>query len=219
MEWQSIGSITTSSNYTFTPVVNGSLFKLKHTTESLERSNLKIAIRQAFDDDGSLALFDYKLINCKTEQDIILFNLPQGLTGRRLAFKRVDDLIDDWTIEIQTLVNNGVNNMPSYSSLPVSNSTTKRIVQTIVGAYGTPLVNLSPTNPNKVGTTVTNISEFNLYISLGVEASLTVYDKILGTGEVFETPFNWCGDIFGFCDSPIPGDQESVAKVQNFFGS
>ena len=214
MEWQAVGTIATSSDYIFTPVVIGTLFKLKHITETENRNSLKIAIRQAFEDDGSLAFFDYKLINCKNEQDIILLSLPHGLTGRRLAFKRVDNLIDDWTIEIQTLA---VNNMPAYPSFPTSIGNTKRINESTIGVYSTPPLNLSPASPTKVGTTITNLSEFNLHISLGVEASLTVYDKILGTNEVFETPFNWCGDVWGISDMPDGIDVSSLVKVKNFF--
>lgn len=112
MEWQPVGTITTSSNYAFTPIITGTLFKLKHINQSLSKSNLKIAIRQAFEDNGDLALFDYKLINCKVEQDIILFSLPKGLTNRRLAFKRVDNYLDEsWIVEIESLdiVEDGVN--------------------------------------------------------------------------------------------------------------
>lgn len=102
MEWQAVGSITTTRDYAFTPVVTGTLFKLKHITTG-NNSNLKVVIRQAFEDSGQLALFDHKLINCKVEQDIILFSLPKGLAGRRLAIKRVDNLSDNWTIEIASL--------------------------------------------------------------------------------------------------------------------
>lgn len=104
MEWQPVGTIATSSNYVFTPVIAGTLFKLKHISQSSTKSNLKIAIRQAFKDNGSLAFFDYKLINCKAEQDIILFSLPKGLNNRKLAFKRVDNyLSENWLIEIESL--------------------------------------------------------------------------------------------------------------------
>jgi hypothetical protein len=104
MEWQPVGTIATTSNYVFTLAITGTLFKLKHITESSKRSSLKIAIRQAFEDNGTIALFDYKLINCKVEQDILLFSLPKGLNNRRLAFKRVDNyLSEDWLIEIESL--------------------------------------------------------------------------------------------------------------------
>lgn len=112
MEWQSVGTILTSGDYVFTLAVTGTLFKLKHITESPKRSSLKIAIRQAFEDDGNIALFDYKLINCKVEQDILLFSLPRGLNNRKLAFKRVDNyLSENWLIEIESLeiVEDGVN--------------------------------------------------------------------------------------------------------------
>lgn len=220
MEWQTVGTIANSSDYIFTPVVIETLFKLKHITETENRSSFKIAIRQAFEDDGSLAFFDYKLINCKNEQDIMLLSLPQGLTGRRLAFKRVDNLIDDWTIEIQTLVNDAVNNMPAYPSypaLPISVGTIRRITENVVGVYGTNSFVLSPANPNKVGTTITNLSEFNLHVSVGVEASFTAHDKILGMNEVFETPFNWCGEVNGISDMPDGVDVGSRAKIKDFF--
>ena len=216
MEWQAVGTIATSSDYIFTPVVIGTLFKLKHITETENRSSLKVAIRQAFEDDGILAFFDYKLINCKNEQDIILLSLPQGLTGRRLAFKRVDNLIDDWTIEIQTLVNDTVNNMPSYPSTPISSGVTNQIAERSVLVTPDTSVVLSSYNRNKIGTTVTNLSNFNLYVSIGALASVANYDKILGFNEVFETPFNWCGDVYGFTDQPVDPEINSFAKVKDF---
>lgn len=103
MEWQPVGTITTTRDYAFTPVVTSTLFKLKHTSAIATKSDLKIVIRQAFEDDDQLALFDYKLINCKAEQDILLFSLPKGLPGRKLAIKRVDNLSDSWSIEIESL--------------------------------------------------------------------------------------------------------------------
>lgn len=214
MEWQPVGTIITTKDYAFTPIVTGTLFKLKHTSAIANKSNLKIVIRQAFEDDGQLALFDYKLINCKVEQDILLFNLPQGLTNRRLAIKRVDNLPDIWTIEIQTLVSE-IDIMPSYSSLPVSSNTTRRILENSVIVYNTP-TQLSPYNPRKTGTTITNTSNFNLYVSVGVQGSFDSYDKVLATNEVFETPFNWCGDIFGLFDYPDGDDSTNFAKVKDF---
>jgi hypothetical protein len=120
MDWTTVGTIITNEQYTYTPVVTGTLFKLKHITESLKKSSLKIAIRQVFEDNGSLALFDYKLINCKVEQDILLFSLPRGLTNRKLAMKRVDNLLEQyWTIEIEQLdiVEDGVNLPVTISDL------------------------------------------------------------------------------------------------------
>ncbi|KJH69401.1 hypothetical protein [Aliterella atlantica] len=103
MEWQAVGNITTTKDYAFTPIITGTLFKLKHTSAVANKSDLKIIIRQAFENDGQLALFDYKLINCKVEQDILLFSLPKGLPSRKLAIKRVDNLSDSWSIEIESL--------------------------------------------------------------------------------------------------------------------
>ena len=214
MEWLSIGAIYTNQSYTFTPVVTGTLFKLKHISQSNVKNSLKVAIRQAIDDNGNLALFDYKLINCKVEQDILLFSLPKGLPSRRLAIKRVDNLSDSWTIEIQTLVSE-IDIMPSYSSLPVSSNTTRRILENSVIVYNTP-TQLSPYNPRKTGTTITNTSNFNLYVSVGVQGSFDSYDKVLATNEVFETPFNWCGDIFGLFDYPDGDDSTNFAKVKDF---
>lgn len=216
MEWQTVGTVVTSKDYVLTPVVAGTLFKLKHFTQSQNRGSLKIAIRQAFEDNESLALFDYKLINCKVEQDILLFNLPQGLISRKLAFKRVDNLIDNWTIEIQTLVIE-TTNMPSYPSLPIFSGITKNVTESNIVVGNTPSLNLSSYNPTKIGTTLTNLSEFNLYVSVGVNASLTVYDKILGINEVFETPFNWCGDVYAIADIPEGATTNALVKVKNFY--
>lgn len=217
MEWQTVGTVATSSNYIFTPVVTSTLFKLKHIAEGENKSRLKIAIRQAFEDDGSLAFFDYKLINCKNEQDIILFSLPQGLAGRKLAFKRVDNLIDDWTIEIKTLVNDTGNNMPSYPSLPISNLTTSKTTQSTVTVSNNSPTVLSYSNPGKIGTAITNMSNSNLYISIGSTAALDNYDKILGFNEVYESPFNWSGYVYGFSNLPEGEGDSSFAKVKDFF--
>ncbi len=112
MDWLPVETITTSNSYAFTPIVAGALFKLRHITQSPKIDSLKIVIRQAFENDGVVALFDYKLIKCKAEQEIILFGLPQGLTNRKLAIKRVDNYLNEaWNIEIESLeiVEDGVN--------------------------------------------------------------------------------------------------------------
>lgn len=112
MEWLPVGTITTDKEYVYTPVVSGSLFKLKHIRTNPVIKSLKIVIRQAFEEQGVLAFFDYKLISYKTELDIILFALPNGLTNRKLAIKRADGLLqEDWSIEIEqmNIVEDGIN--------------------------------------------------------------------------------------------------------------
>ncbi|WP_009631025.1 hypothetical protein [Synechocystis sp. PCC 7509] len=112
MNWQPLATITTNEFYVYTPVVTGTLFKLKHVKTNPEIKALKIVIRQAFEEQGELSFFDYKLIGYKTELDIILLAAPTGLNNRKLAIKRVDNLLnEDWIIEIEqmSIVENGVN--------------------------------------------------------------------------------------------------------------
>lgn len=215
MEWLTVGTITTSENYSFTPVVNGTLFKLKHISQSTAKNSLKIAVRQAIDDDGELALFDYKLINCKTEQDIISFSVPQGLTDRRLAIKRIDDLPDNWTIEIQTLISE-TTNMPSYPASPISSTPTNFVTDTSIALNILESVMLSAAHPRKVGTMITNKSIAKLYISMNQGANYETYDKILGTNEVFETPFNYSGAVFGIWDVSDSYEPNDHARVRDF---
>lgn len=55
MEWLAVGIIVTNGNYAYTPIVAGTLFKLKHIRASSLVKSLKIVIRQAFEDQGVLA--------------------------------------------------------------------------------------------------------------------------------------------------------------------
>ena len=104
------------------------------------------------------------------------------------------------------------NDMPSYSSNPVSFGNTNTTVDRTI-AVNTTSVLLSASAVGKLGSIITNNSKSKLYLSIGVAASLTTYDKVLGNGEVFETPFNWSGDVFGIWDK---ADATGNAKVKDF---
>ncbi len=112
MDWQTVGTITTGSNYVYTPIVTGQLFKFKHSTNSALIKSLKVVIKQSYDDNGITTFFDSKTLNCKPEQDVILFSVPRGITNRRLGIVRIDNLINEqWSIDIESLevAQDGVN--------------------------------------------------------------------------------------------------------------
>jgi len=215
MDWLTISTVATSDNWVFTPSVTSTLFKFNHISNSSIGNKLKVIVRQAFNDGTDLHLFDYRLINASLDKSILFIDKPKELITRTLAIKRADTFLNEpWTIEIQTLINNAVIDMPSYPSLPIYSGITNTISATTISVSNTASVTLSVANPNKIGTSIINNStKSKLYISLGVAATLTVYDKILGIGEVFETPFNWSGDIFGIWDK---ADATGNAKVKDF---
>lgn len=217
MEWITIDTIATSESYIHTPTVTGTLFRFNHQSTSLRTQELKVIVRQAFnDDDNNLNLFDYRLINPSAGKSILLFNKPKELISRRLAIKRVDKFLNEpWTIEIQTLVNNEVIDMPSYPSLPIFSGITSNVASNTV-SVSIASITLSAANTNKIGTTITNNAKSaKLYVSVGISASLTVYDKVLAMGEVYESPFNWSGDIFGIWDK-ADTSATGNAKVKDF---
>jgi len=106
------------------------------------------------------------------------------------------------------------NDMPSYSTAPTFNGATNNASSNTVAVDSTKSVLLSAAATGKTGSIITNNSKVGrLYLSIGVAASLTTYDKILGYQETFETPFNWAGEIFGIWDK---ADATGNAKVRDF---
>lgn len=219
MEWSTVSTISTSDSYVFTPSVTGTVFKFKHITNSPTRNKLKVIIRQSFNDGTDLHLFDYRLINASLDKSILFINKPKELLTRTLAIKRADTFLNQfWTIEVQTLINDAVTDMPAYPSdpsSPIFNGATKAGDESMVAVNNVDAVLLSASDLKKIGTMITNRSTSNLYISLSAIANFTNYDKILGPGEVFETPFNWCGEIYGIWDQPDISEN-GHAKVKDF---
>ena len=219
MEWVTIDTIETNANYVYTPSVTGTVFKFKHLTNSSTRNKLKVIIRQSFSDGIDLHLFDYRLINASLNKSILFINKPKELLTRTLAIKRADTFLNEpWTIEVQTLINDAVTNMPAYPSDPSSsifNGATKAGDESMFAVNNVDAVLLSASDLKKIGTMITNRSTSNLYISLGAIANFTNYDKILGPNEVFETPFNWCGEVYGIWGEP-DSSENGHAKVKDF---
>lgn len=216
MEWITINTAITSDSYIFTPTVTGTLFKFKHNSPSSRKDNLRLIVRQSFNDGVDSHLFDYRLINPILGESILFINKPRELLNRSLAIKRADSFLSElWIVEIQTLINDEVNHMPSYPSLPIFSGITSAVTANSIPVDATKSVVLSAASTAKIGTIIINNSKSKLYVSVGITASLTVFDKVLAQGEVYETPFNWSGDIFGIWDKADTSSTNN-ARVKDF---
>ena len=212
MDWQELGRFTLTKDWQYTRQIKSRDFKivyLKSTLRAVDSTGMAALV----DVPNNIALdstevFKAQRISAYSIAEIIRFPEPPRDWLYRLAVKQLITPKNSLpTCEIQIY-------MPAYSSAPVFNGSTNAVAASIVATDNTKSVILSVSNPNKIGTTIINNSaKGKLYVSVGIAASLTVYDKILNYLEVYESPFNWSGDIFGIWDK---ADAQGNARIKDF---
>ncbi len=212
MDWEEIGHFTLTKDWQYTKQIKSRDFKivyLKSTLRSVDSTGMAALVDVPSDIAlDSTEVFKAQRISAYSIAEIIRFPEPPRDWPYRLAVKQLITPKNSLpTCEVQIY-------MPAYSSAPVFNGSTNSVAASIVATENNKSIILSASNPNKIGTTIINNSaKGKLYVSVGIAASLTVYDKILNYLEVYETPFNWSGDVFGIWDKP---DTTGNAKVKDF---
>lgn len=115
MTWQFVARVELSRYWQLTPLITGSLFRIRHTTASRIQNYVKAVLTQALvSDSNELTIFDSRRLAYKLEVEAFLFVQPSGGVKRSLAVKRLDDAIDPWIIEIEVLKGEGMSeiNLP-----------------------------------------------------------------------------------------------------------
>ena len=211
MEWQEIGQFTLTRDWQYTSVARGQDYKIVFLSSGLSGRNSTglVALVDKPDDESldSTEIFKPQKITSYQVSEIIRFPVPPSGWRHRLAIKQLVFSTQPTFSQVKIF-------MPAYSSAPVFNGSTNALTSSTVPVDSTKSVILSAINPQKIGTTIiNNSSKAKLYVSVGAAASLTVYDKILNYLEVYETPFNWSGEVFGIWDKV---DAAGNAKVKDF---
>lgn len=115
MTWQQLATIQTSADWLLTESVSGSIFRITHNVTGTNIQSLRSVIAQAFDEGANNTYFDFRRLAFKLETEAFIFIQPPGLLNRKLAIKRLDNLVDDWVITIEVL-----DGMPESISLPIA---------------------------------------------------------------------------------------------------
>lgn len=211
MEWIKLLDSRLSTNWQYSLHTKGKDFKVEFSYVDVNRNSIVLLALANLPSIGTLEsteFFKPQQIRPLVESEIIKF--PDSPNGwwYRLAVKKLQiprQPLSETEIKIY---------MPAYSSAPVFNGSTNTATPSTVPVDSTKSIILSALNANKIGTTVINNStKGKLYVSIDQAASLTVYDKILNYLEVYETPFNWSGNVYGIWDK---ADATGNAKVKDF---
>ncbi len=212
MNWQELGRFTLTQNWQYTKQIRGRDFKVAYLKSTLKAAD-SIGMAALVDMPSNTAvdsteIFKPQRISAYSISEIIRFPEPPRDCPYRLAVKQLITPKNSLpTCEIQIY-------MPAYTTAPIFNGSTNTVIGATVAVDNTKSVLLSAANTDKIGTTIINNSQkAKLFVSVGTPASLTTYDKILGDGEVYETPFNWSGEVFGIWDK---ADTTGNAKVKDF---
>lgn len=102
MTWDTLATINTSTIWQYSPLVIGRVFRLRHISNSTNPQNLRAVIGQVFDEDVDMFYSTHRL-TYKPEIEIYVFIQPGEFLERAIAIKRLDNLVDNWTIEIEAL--------------------------------------------------------------------------------------------------------------------
>ena len=70
MVWRSLGTFTPTEDWSFTDLVTGEIFRVKHTpiTKDLPRKPRAVIAQSFVDDNGELNTFDKKLLIYQVEK-------------------------------------------------------------------------------------------------------------------------------------------------------
>lgn len=112
MNWHAVQKIALSTSWIVTPPVAGSLFRIRQQSSGGKPYDLRAIVVQAIVENGSLTVFDPRRLTFKPEVEAFLFLQPSGVPRRSLAIKRLDNLPDNWQIEIEVLEDLGQINLP-----------------------------------------------------------------------------------------------------------
>lgn len=106
MSWNQIATFEINRNdWTFTPLSNSSLFRIRHTSDTNDNLGLfRGAIAQVFEDEV-ITTFDIRKFFFRIESEVYLFIRPEGLLRRKLAIKRLDNYAGNWDVVIEELEN------------------------------------------------------------------------------------------------------------------
>lgn len=103
MNWLAVQTIVLSTRWIITKPVAGSLFRIKQQSSGGKPYDLRAIVAQAIVENNSLTVFDTRRLTFKPEVEAFLFVQPSGVPRRAIAIKRLDNLPDDWQIEIKVL--------------------------------------------------------------------------------------------------------------------
>ena len=134
MTWQAVATIATSEDWVLTEPILGNLFRLTHSLSGNNSLSLRSVIAQAFEENGTVTYFDIRRVTYKSETEAFLFVQPGGLLNRKLAIKRLDNLLDNWIIQIEVL-----DGMPESISLPISINEVTSLQEKLDSKAETPL--------------------------------------------------------------------------------
>ncbi|RAM49466.1 MAG: hypothetical protein C6Y22_22185 [Hapalosiphonaceae cyanobacterium JJU2] len=107
MTWHILSTITLSdsSDWIITPETSSVIFRLTHTSDDENKLAFRGAIAQAF--EIPFLAFDSKSLFFKTSPQALLFPLPNGLSSRKLALRKLTPRIIDWNIQIEEFIDPG----------------------------------------------------------------------------------------------------------------
>jgi hypothetical protein len=238
--WTSLGIFNVINDWSYTPTVEGELFRITHTSiPPIGNEYLKGAIGQSFiDEDGKQNIFDSQLLTYQLFKDVRTFYFPIGVANHSIAFKRLDDSAVHWVIKIevwsspdngQNLSNYlagrfGAQTLMALYSNPVSAISLLRDSLTITSAdvaiTSNVVVQLAGSNANRAFLSIYNPIGKDLSISLS--ASGTSPNLVLGTvialakaNTIFELPVvpsgaTYTGAVYG----KVSGSNGTIAVTE-----
>jgi hypothetical protein len=221
MTWQSLGTITITSDWSFTSPVQGEIFRVKHhpiTGYSADKF-LKAAIAQSFVDEAQqVNIFDIRRLSYRNEAEILALYFPSGIGSQSICLKRLDTSPYTWQVDLEVfnLVNqvDDFNNylisrfrelMPLFNSLSLPNNNSATATPTTVAVSTTSAVLLAA-NTARLGASIVNGANKALNVQFAATTSTSSYAVQIAAGGYYEVPYGYTGAISGVLASNGSGN-------------
>jgi len=216
MSWTPAGSISVRTDWQYTEPVEGSFFRLKHSSQP--RQGVFQIAQAEFNPDNSVNLTELITLQPISELQNLTFLSPAYFSGRRLAIRKIPtqpslenqlrDLLipailrnpsseffnfnqSKWAIEIE--VNDVPLTNPVSSSEPSTICTPTNVNADIIS------IQILAENKSRKGAILQNDSSSNLYIEFTAAATAASVPKLV-PGAYYEIPYKFTGLINGIWD-------------------
>lgn len=110
MPWRSLGEFKLTSDWIFSDLVEGEVFRVSHRPiTGLPSDLLRAVIAQGFVEQNSINKFNPKIFVYGKEPELFTFYFPAKVSQHSIIFKRLDKEPIEWKIQLETFVGDSLN--------------------------------------------------------------------------------------------------------------
>ena len=109
MSFLDIGRYSLTSNWVYTPEVEGELIKVRTVNYEQTDKYLKAVVALAFNLDNETYSLSRQLLSYSNEDYVFTFHVPHGIDSWSIGLKRLDNSSDDWTVDVSVFETTSTN--------------------------------------------------------------------------------------------------------------